>query len=219
MRKLKLRTFVAATFALGLAAAAGCSDDADVAPPAETTSQAHANTRRITVDQLAGSLAVVTGQAEPWQIPDEDGLGDVNALDQKVLGATLGRPDYLQVTHEPAAVDSLYLKLSDDMARNVCNNMFATDAAQSDSDEREITRFIANDETEDSAAINENLRYLLLRFHGRNVTDDAGVSDLRAVFDGSVAAATEIPTGSTRALEGWRSVCIALLKSPAFHIY
>mgnify|MGYP001338435646 CR=1 FL=1 len=164
-------------------------------------------------------MIVVSGQLEPWKIPSEDGLGEVNALDQNVLGATLGRPDYLQVTHEPAAVDSLYIKLSDDMARNVCNNMISTDAVESDATKRELTRFIANDETQDNAAINENLRYLTLRFHGRNVTDDAGVSELRTVFDGAVASEEDIPSGSTLALEGWRTVCIALLKSPAFHVY
>lgn len=192
--------------------AAGCETGGGVAEPLE--GEPHAATRRMTVDQLEGTLPVIMGSSTGWRIPD-DKNGTLNALDQQVLGATLGRPDYLQVTEEPAAVDALYLKLIDDMARNVCNEMVDADAAESDGTKRQLTRFISTDETADAAAINENLRYLSLRFHARNITDDAGVADLKAVFDATMAEAAEGSSG----LEGWRGVCIALIKSPAFHIY
>jgi hypothetical protein len=207
MRKLML------TLLVGAVVAGGCDGD-EVVAPAAAPATPHANTRRVTVDQLAGTIPVVTNAA--WQIPDDEGKALVDALDQEVLGATLGRPDYIEVTDEPAAVDALYLKLMDDMARNVCDQMVRADATESDADSRELTRFIDNAST-DAALVNENLRYLKLRFLGRNVTDDAGVADLKGVFDAS--SANDVPSGSTAALEGWRGVCIALIKAPAFHIY
>ncbi len=205
---------------------AGCSAGPDASPAdlgavdqldAENP-PSHSNTRRMTVDQLEGSIPVVS-EGIDWEVQAKKGPGKENAYSAEQLGATLGRPDYIMVLSEPAEMNSLYVKFADDMARYVCDQVIQRDSKTSDAEKRVMTRFIDNDETGDSAQINENLRYLLLRFLGQNVTSDEETANLKAVFDGSIALNTSVPTGSTRALEGWRNVCIALYKTPAFHTY
>lgn len=224
----KLTTTMTLT-ALGLVAhlfASGCGTNPD-ADPVDLGSvdtldaeepPAHSSTRRMTIDQLEGSVRVVSGGVD-WKTQARTGPGMLNSYEPEQLGATLGRPDYIMVLSEPAEVNSLYVKFADDMARYVCDAIVEQDATTTGADNRVMTRFVDNDETEDSAKINENLRYLLLRFLGQYTTSEAETAPLKAVFDGTVASTTEIPAGSTRALEGWRNVCIALYKTPAFHVY
>jgi hypothetical protein len=226
MNKLTSLMTLATVTAVAAAFAAGCSADpgatpADGGPVASLDADeppAHSTTRRMTIDQLEGSVPVVSGNLQ-WRTAAKQGGGQINAYEPEQLGATLGRPDYIMVLDEPAEMNSLYVKFTDDMARYVCNEIVVRDAKTSDGEQRTMTRFIDNDETADGTQINENLRYLLLRFLGQYTTSDADSADLKAVFDGTVAAANEVPSGSTQALEGWRNVCIALYKSPAFHVY
>ena len=135
--------------------------------------------RRYLGDQLDGVLV------------QRDGA-EVEALSQQALGLTLGSPDYIYVTEEPAQPTALYAKFMDDMARDVCGKMG-----------EQLVRF------QDPEA---NLRYLMLRFLGEKVagTDTQTTAPLRAVFD----AASESDSAT-----GWQAVCVSLFLSPAFHLY
>ncbi len=226
MKKLTTTMTLAALGIVAHLFASGCGTSPD-ADPVDLGSvdtldaeepPAHSSTRRMTIDQLQGSVPVVSGGLD-WKTQAKKGSGMVNSYEPEQLGATLGRPDYVMVLNEPAEVNSLYVKFADDMARYVCDAIVERDATTSSADTRVMTRFVDNDETEDSAKINENLRYLLLRFLGQYTTSEEETANLKAVFDGTVASTTELPPGSTRALEGWRNVCVALYKTPAFHVY
>jgi hypothetical protein len=211
-----LATFTTLLFA----SASGCNASApkkEEVPEKQTKSTG--STRRLTVDQLQASIPVVGGKDVGWLL--KEGQTTVDAFDPKVLGATLGRPDYYLITSEPAQPDALYVKLMDDMARNVCNQMVKADAVEKLSENRTLVRFAKIDVTSDAAANAANIRYLMLRFLGRRVAegDTAAIIELQALFDKLATGSAPIPAGSTRALEAWRGVCVALLSSPAFHIY
>jgi hypothetical protein len=133
-----------------------------------------------------------------------------------MLAKTLGKPDYITTTSEPAEPTALYVKFMDDMARNVCDQIIAADATKANAEDRTLLRFVDLLEYEDAASINTNLRYLKLRFHAEKVadTDDATVAPLKKVFDTAAAEAKGQP-----ARGGWRAVCVALFLSPEFHLY
>jgi hypothetical protein len=173
--------------------------------------------QRLTVSMLAHSLPIVAGddadgQPIRWTIPRGNGR-QVDALSPDGLARTLGHPDYIQITEEPAEPTPLYAKFMDDMARDVCTKMVRADAAIGATGERTLTRSAPLDGEVEASALRRNLRYLMLRFHAHKVDDDdvAGVADLQELFETAAAG------GQTRA--GWAAVCVALFESPSFHIY
>lgn len=177
-------------------------------------------TRRMTVDQLQASLTILAGQdlsGKPIQWTVMGRNAPVDALSDSGLGRTLGRPDYVAVTDEPAQPSTLYVKFMDDMARDVCPKMMTADYGRSNASARNFLPLTALDNIDDAASINRNLRYLVLKFFGEKVSDDASVADLKAVFDATVAESEGDAT--TRSRVGWNSVCVALFLSPALHIY
>ncbi|MCA3015787.1 MAG: hypothetical protein INH41_25655, partial [Myxococcaceae bacterium] len=76
--------------------------------------------------------------------------------------------------------------------------------------------------TSNRAAVDQNLGYLKLRFHGIKVVagDETTLGPLRTLFDDAVkgAAGTATPTAA-HVREGWRAVCVALLMAPEYHLY
>jgi len=183
-------------------------------PPIDVPPESR-GTRRLSVDMLEGSVPVVAGTSAdgaPIQWSRTVKGQPVSRFALSEYGAALGRPDYRTTTEEPTEPNALYAKFMDDMARDVCAQMITADAARPDPSTRALARFAPLDEPGDPAAVNENLRYLKLRFLGQHAEDgdDAAVADLRAVYD---AAAATTPR------EGWRAVCVALFDSPAFHVY
>jgi hypothetical protein len=137
--------------------------------------------------------------------------------------ATLGEPDYINVVDENLEASSLYQKFMGDMARDGCTRTANADAALAQN-ARVLMRFVALNDTltTNAAGVNENLRYLKLRFHGVKVapTDTTTLADLRTVFDTAVrgAAGTSTPTAA-HVKEGWRAVCVSLLTAPEYHLY
>src|SRR5690606_638507 len=91
--------------------------------------------------------------------------------------------------------------------------------------DRALYRFVdVLDTVETSpAGVDQNLRYLKLRFHGVRVPDDdaQGIAPLRTLFARGVEAARGTQSALTEAhvREGWRLVCVALMTAPEFHIY
>ena len=171
--------------------------------------------RRLSIDQLEGSIPVLTGSEElGWRFKFNGSLYE----GFKTLGVTLGRPDYFQLTEESRESTALYVKLMGDMSADVCEKVLAADAER-DLEERTFLRFEDLGDT-DEAVIRENLRYLKLFYLGEYVTDDAGVDDLAAVFEIAFTEADDAGVNTLLSVrDGWKAVCMAMLASPNFHIY
>jgi hypothetical protein len=167
------------------------------------------------VRQLAQSLPVVLG-GNTWMV------GSTNGFNAR--GATLGEPDYIGVVDENLEASTLYQKFMGDMARDGCTRTANADAALAASS-RVLMRFVAltDSTTNNAAAVDTNLRYLKLRFHGVKVaaTDTTSIAGLRTVFTDAVRGAQGTAATPTAAhvKEGWRAVCVALLTAPEYHLY
>lgn len=163
-----------------------------------------AGTRRLTVEQLRRSLPVLmgndaNGQPITWKVGSKNGLDD-NA-------DTLGEADYVNTTEDNLEPAPLYLKFIDDAARDVCKRALDADETRSDPKTRTLLRHVEADDTIASAPakIDENLRYLKLRFHAKKIAGDdtTSIAPLRGLFEAG----------------GWHLVCVALLTSPELHIH
>ncbi len=173
---------------------------------ATTTGPAARARQRMDIDQLAASLERVTG-----------GIGwvDASGEDQFVaLSSTLGKPDYATNTIEDLAPALLFQKFLDDAARSACVQLVESEVAASPA-ERVFFVHVEPDEALDAAGerVNENLAYLLLRFHGTRVdADSPRLETWRWLLD-----TTEVGTGDVTL--GWRNVCVTLLTHPDFYTY
>lgn len=185
-------------------------------PPIEPPPSPRA-TRRLTVDQLAASLPIVCGNDEKgqpitWTV--KSGANQLPALAEGGLGAILGKPDFVLATDEPDDASALYVKLMEDMARDVCGKMVTADLARTD---RVLAKFAPIDTVGDGKAIDQNLRYLSLRFLSHKVADEdvEGIAGLRKIYDSVVSSTAK---AGEKSREGWRAVCVGLLTSPEFHV-
>ncbi|MCB9696899.1 MAG: hypothetical protein H6738_09000 [Alphaproteobacteria bacterium] len=158
--------------------------------------------RRMDIEQLDASMRQVT-----------NGIGwDVNGVDQfTALSATLGVPDYLQVTSEDLAPGLLFQKFLDDAANAVCRDLLERESTGGAENVFLVHVDLA---TRDQAAIEENLSMLLLRFHGREVpVGDPRLEPWIFLYEGA-----DLVTGGD-AMETWRTVCVALFTHPDFYTY
>ena len=171
--------------------------------------------RRLTLAQLKDSLPVVL-RGQTWKV------GAANGFDARA--GTLGVPDYVSSVEENLETTPLYLKFMGDMARDACNRALVADAAEVDPQKRSLLRFVEAQDTVNNnpQKVDANLRYLRLSFLGLYTpeSDAASLAPLRELFHQSVLAASggAVPTRAHVA-EGWRTVCVALLTSPEFHLY
>lgn len=171
--------------------------------------------QRLSVKQLRSSLPVLLG-GETWKI------GTANGFDTRSV--TLGEPDYIVVVDENLEPSPLYVKFMQDMARDACNRAMVADVAQATMSMRSIEKFVGLTDTvaSNKAGVDANLRYLRLAFHGMKVapTDDQPIAALRTLFDDTVKAAKGAGTVTqAHVTEGWRTVCVALLTAPEYHLY
>jgi len=175
--------------------------------------------RRLTVDELQGSVPVVagkdeTGKAIQWTVKKNTVF--IDAYSDEAFGATLGRPDYVVSTIENAQPTSLYVKFARDMSLDVCNKIVKADLARAPGAPMTLWRKTKVDGTATAADDLANTEYLILRFLGLKVAaDDPMVVSLEKV---RAEAMANPKMGTNPAAEGWRAVCIALLQDPAFHI-
>lgn len=170
--------------------------------------------QRLSVRQLAQSLPVVLG-GNTWMVGTAQGFN--------ARSATLGEADYLGVVDENLEASALYQKFMADAARDGCTRTANADGALAQN-QRVLMRFVGPSDTvaTNAAGVDENLRYLKLRFHGVKVhaSDLAKLAGLRTVFTSAVtgAAGAGTPTAA-HVKEGWRAVCVALLTAPEYHLY
>lgn len=173
-----------------------------------------AQLQRLSVPQLAASMPVVLG-GNTWKIGSAVGF--------TARASTLGQADYINLTQDNLEVSPLYLKFMDDAARDACKDTADGDAALAAS-ARVLMRFVSLTDTvaSNAAGVDQNLRYLKLRFHGVKVpaADDAPIAGLRSLFDTAVKASAgtgAIDAGDVK--EGWKAVCVALMSAPEYHLY
>lgn len=162
--------------------------------------------RRLTADQFFESLEVATGQR--WD-------------DERQFAATLGRPDFAGVTVEGREMSVGFAKLAGDAARQTCRRAVEQDRNSAEATERVILKRVDEVSQLDpfDAKVGENLRYLLLRFHGVLATEDDD-RRLRPWFnllqDGLIAT-DEARFGEAE--ERWAAVCTGLALHPDFLTY
>ncbi|MBM4778095.1 MAG: hypothetical protein GQE15_10390 [Archangiaceae bacterium] len=178
------------------------------------TGPASAGSQRLSVRQLAQSMNVALG-GSTWMV------GSVNGFDARTR--TLGEPDYIGVVDENLEPSSLFLKFMDDAAKDACTRAVNADQTKA-ANQRVVYKAVSLTDTvaSNASAVDQNLVYLKLRFHGIKVplTDDATLAPLRKLFDDAVkgAAGTATPTAA-HVKEGWRAVCVGLLMAPEYHLY
>jgi hypothetical protein len=167
--------------------------------------------RRLDVDQLLASVTVVAS---------DDGSIQWNQ-DKASIQRVLGKPDFVQVTDEDLSPSTLYLKFIDDLAHDVCNKMVAVPSTS-----QVLMRYAGPTDTlaSNPTAVQQNLRYLYLRFFGRKIPDsDTTIfAPMLKVFDTVTTAEMtdkSLSKSTTPATEGWRAVCIAGFTSPDFNLY
>jgi hypothetical protein len=191
---------------IALVCACHKSSSADLTSPPQSR-----NARRVSIEMLRRSFPVVfgndlAGQPITWTVGGRTGFD--------AYTRALGEADYADVVDENLDPSPLYLKFLDDAARDACNKVLAADFARADPAQRALLRYVALTDTAGDA-LNKNLRYLRLRFHGTHVADadDAPIASFRQLFTDSMAA----NAGSVK--EGWRAVCVALVTAPEFSLY
>ena len=162
--------------------------------------------RRLTADQFFASLEIATGQR--WD-------------DQEQFAATLGRPDFAEVTVEGREMSVGFAKLAGDAARETCRRAVEQDRNTADAAARTILRRIGSTEQLDpfDASVGDNLRYLVLRFHGVYATDDADrrLQPWFTLLQDGLSATDE--GRFAEAEDRWVAVCTGLALHPDFLTY
>jgi hypothetical protein len=157
--------------------------------------------RRMNLDQLEAAFLQVSDGLN-WT--ERRGNNDVSLF--RELSATLGKPDYIQITTEILEPTALFQKFLDDAARQVCQKMVTRDAEQA-------SNALVRIDGTDAAVVSEHLRDLILRFHGRLLAEDSrDLAQWQWLYD-SIVRMTEIPEAP------WNAVCVALFTHPDFYTY
>ena len=164
--------------------------------------------RRMDIDQLDASIQRVTGGIA-WT---ESGAGSRNMFEE--LSSTLGKPNYIDSTQEDLSVSLLFEKFLGDAGRSVCAELVVREQAVAAS-ERVLMVEVDPETTatEDAAAVEANLRYLLLRYHGEELpSGDSRLTPWTWLFESAVHV-------SGNPVAGWQTVCVGLITHPDFFSY
>lgn len=169
--------------------------------------------RRMDIDQLDRAILQATGRAWTQTVNNRE----VNQF--QALSETLGKPDFTELTQEDLSPSTLFQKFLDEAARTTCDRLVAAEAAMEDgAGERILFRHATPSDTTASApaAIDKNLAYLVLRFHGQKLGEtDPGLEPWRWLFQ----SALHVSPGADGPLRAWRTVCVGLIVHPAFYTY
>ncbi|MFO0729031.1 MAG: hypothetical protein U1E65_34950 [Myxococcota bacterium] len=175
-------------------------------PPSEAGLRSR---RRMDLDQLDAAVTQVTGGIG-WT--EQRGNSRVDLFQD--LAATLGKPDFAGRTEEDLVPSAMFQKFLDDAARAVCTQLVTEDPGRADGSRTFFTAATVDDTYQKSpAAVEANLRALLLRFHGRKIAPGATELDPWTWLMKSAEHAHVSPANT------WRAVCIALIVHPDFYSY
>lgn len=163
--------------------------------------------KRMDIGQLDASIRRVTGGIGWTEIRSGR---EVDLFTE--LSATLGVPNYIQTTSEDLTPSVLFEKFLGDAARSVCTELVERELEASPA-ERVLLVYASPTDTIDRSPleIEDNLRYLLLRYHGRYVEPDSSQLNLWSWLFESVSLATGDP------VKAWRTVCVGLITHPDFY--
>ncbi|MBX2798532.1 MAG: hypothetical protein KTR31_12700 [Myxococcales bacterium] len=200
-------TAIVVTLLAGCGGSTGSEPTADVDPLGQAplpTDQLR-GWRRMDIQQLDASIRRVTGGIG-W----DDSRGNSEFV---ALSATLGVPDYLDVTTEDLQPTLLFQKFLDDAAHEVCDELVDREATGGAGNVLLVGLTADDTFAEHRAEIEGALSSALLRFHGRSVaTTDPQLEPWTFLFE-----STELVTESPRS--AWRTVCVGLLTHPDFYTY
>jgi hypothetical protein len=216
-----------ALLALAFVAGCGSSDARDTnvesqgtVPAVDGTPIPGGGIRRMTVDEVGASVPIVAGKDETgkpitWTVKKNANTFDGYA--NEGYGASLGRPDYVNVTAENPEPSPLYAKFARDMALDVCGKIMKADLARAAGEPMTLWRKTKVDGSATAAMNQENLQYLVLRFLGLRVTTTDPMLAALETVRAEAAANPKDAAGNAEA-QGWQAVCVALFQDPAFHI-
>lgn len=180
-----------------------------------------ATPRRLSTDQWRASFPVLFGNNTKGK-PITWNNGNNVALDNPGISRALGEPDYINTTTEALEPSLMYTKFTNDAARNICEQAVEADVDRTDVATRVLLRKVSFTDTlqNNPEAVNDNLRYLKLRFHGTYIAsaDVTQLAPLRDLFSASYAGSPET-TPEAKARDAWLAVCVGLVVSPEFHVY
>ncbi len=161
--------------------------------------------KRLTVDQLRRVVPQLTdGHTWHQSLPFSGGPFLIPMFD--LLGATLGEADYLTTSVNFLDPIPSFMKYVDEMAASVC--VYAV------SEPGNTSIVLYSDD------VDQNLRYLRLKFHGIYVpaSETLGIAALRALYDTLFAQYGDHVDPAYRIVP-WLGVCVAVMTDPEFYIY
>jgi len=183
--------------------------DSELLPEMPAADEGIRARRRMDVVQLDASMRVVSNGIG-WTEIDGDGQ-EVNLFE--ALSATLGVPDFVGRTSEDRTASVVFEKFLGDASRSVCSAMVGRE--MSGPTERVLMRHVSDEDDWETnpAAVETNMRYLLLRFHGTNYgPGDPGLEAWTWLFRSSMHDGSSPPLA-------WHTLCVALFTHPDFYSY
>ena len=171
------------------------SVDSELLPEMPAADEGIRARRRMDIAQLDASMQVVS-DGIGWTEIDNDGQ-EVNLFES--LSATLGVPDFIGRTSEDRTASVVFEKFLGDAARSVCSAMVGREMGGPT--QRTLMKYVSDEDDWESnpVAIETNMRYLLLRFHGTKYgPGDPGLEAWLWLFRSSMHDGSEPPL-ATRA--------------------
>ena len=185
------------------------SVDSELLPEMPAADEGIRARRRMDIAQLDASMQVVS-DGIGWTEIDNDGQ-EVNLFES--LSATLGVPDFIGRTSEDRTASVVFEKFLGDAARSVCSAMVGREMGGPT--QRTLMKYVSDEDDWESnpVAIETNMRYLLLRFHGTKYgPGDPGLEAWLWLFRSSMHDGSEPPLA-------WHTLCVALFTHPDFYSY
>ena len=178
----------------------------------------HRPRRRLNLDQLSLAIAQTMGGLRWSEV--------VNGEERDLfvtMAATLGKPDFVQRTTEDLTPSALFQKFLGDASRQVCQkraqlDLDAMSDPRAEPSDPQVTLWgsLSPELTprEDEAAIEGQIRALVLRFHSRVLPEGPSprLAYWRWLFDTAM-----LVDGSP--VSGWRALCVGLISHPDFYSY
>ena len=185
--------------------------ESPVAPPQVSQGRSW---RRMNLDQLSASMTQVSGGLN-WSELDDDG----QPFDVLVaLSGSLGKPDFLNSNTEELEPGLLFQKFLDDAASAICAKWIARERDQAPSERRLLVSVDFSDTPETAAAaIDDDIRAALLRFHGRPIASEG--ADAEAVLAPWRRLISAVWTATGDMGRAWQSTCIAMFTHPDFYSF
>ena len=160
--------------------------------------------QRLNIDQVSASFELLSGGLN-WMDGD-------NVL-WETLSATLGKPDFAEMTQEDLLPSALFHKFLDDAARQVCTTLISAEVSGEAAAQHLFVEVSPQEPMADAESVDANLRHLLLAFHGKRYGVDAPeLIHWRWLLD-TVDATSADPTA------GWNAICVAPFTHPHFYSY